>query len=243
MGYALEPARPFEFTGNGDKYGWQQSVDGRWHLLLFTENGRLADTDRAKQLTGMREIARIHSGDFRLTPNQNVIIANVDEQQRDNINALVDSHGLDTYKQLSQLRLNSMACVALPTCSQAMAEAERYLPDLTGRIEDLLVKHQLQDQPITIRMTGCANGCARPYLAEIGLVGKAPGRYNLHLGAAFNGTRLNRMASENIDEPEILATLDQLFGNYKDSRQQQETFGDFLVRTHPVWQKKEQHDG
>jgi len=242
LGYALEPARPFVFTGNGDKYGWQQSVDGRWHLLLFTENGRLADTDRAKQLTGMREIARIHRGDFRLTPNQNVIIANVDEKQRDNINALVDSHGLDTYKRISQLRLHSMACVALPTCGQAMAEAERYLPDLTGQIEDLLVKHQLQDQPITIRMTGCANGCARPYLAEIGLVGKAPGRYNLHLGAAFNGTRLNRMASENIDEEEILATLDQLFGNFKDSRQQNETFGDFLVRTHPVWQKEEQQD-
>ena len=242
LGYALEPARPFVFTGNGDKYGWQQSVDGHWHLLLFTENGRLADTDRAKQLTGMREIARIHRGDFRLTPNQNVIIANVDAKHKDEIDALVDGHGLDTYKRISQLRLHSMACVALPTCSQAMAEAERYLPDLTGQIEDLLVKHQLQDQPITIRMTGCANGCARPYLAEIGLVGKAPGRYNLHLGAAFNGTRLNRMASENIDEEEILATLDQLFGNFKDSRQQNETFGDFLVRTHPVWQKEEQQD-
>ena len=242
LGYALEPARAFEFSGNGDNYGWQQSQDGRWHLLLFTENGRLADTDHAKQLTGMREIAAIHQGDFRLTPNQNVIIANVDEGQKDAINALVDSHGLGSYKQLSQLRLNSMACVALPTCSQAMAEAERYLPDLTGHIEELLLKHQLQEQPITIRMTGCANGCARPYLAEIGLVGKAPGRYNLHLGAAFNGTRLNRMAAENIDEAEILTTLDQLFGDFKDKRDKNETFGDFLVRSHPVWQTQEQQD-
>lgn len=242
LGYALEPARPFKFTGNGDKYGWQQSVDGRWHLLLFTENGRIADSNRARQLTGMREIARIHHGDFRLTPNQNVIIANVDEKQINDINALVDSHGLDSYKQLSQLRLHSMACVALPTCGQAMAEAERYLPDLTGRIEDLLLKHQLQDQPITIRMTGCANGCARPYLAEIGLVGKAPGRYNLHLGAAFNGTRLNRLAAENIDEAEILTTLDLLFGSFKDKRNKHETFGDFLVRTHPLWQTQEQQD-
>ena len=242
LGYALEPARRFVFTGNGDKYGWQQSTDGLWHLLLFTENGRLTDTDRAKQLTGMREIAHIHQGDFRLTPNQNVIIANVDEKQKDNINAVVDSHGLDTYKQLSQLRLHSIACVALPTCGQAMAEAERYLPDLTGRIEELLQKHQLQKQPITIRMTGCANGCARPYLAEIGLVGKAPERYNLYLGAAFDGTRLNRMAGENIGESEILAILDQLFRKYKDTRYKQEAFGDFLVRTHPVWQTQEQQD-
>ncbi len=236
LGYALEPARPFSFTDNGDRYGWQQSVDGRWHLLLFTENGRLADTDRAKQLTGMREIARIHNGDFRLTPNQNVIIANVDESEKAGINALVESHGLDAYKQLSQLRLHSLACVALPTCGQAMAEAERYLPDLIGKIEQLMEQHQLQDQPITIRMTGCANGCARPYLAEIGLVGKAPGRYNLLLGAAFNGTRLNRIVSENIAEAEILSTLDLLFGDYTGNRQSNETFGDFIVRTHPAWQ-------
>jgi len=184
----------------------------------------------------MREIARIHNGDFRLTPNQNVIIANVDESEKAGINALVESHGLDAYKQLSQLRLHSLACVALPTCGQAMAEAERYLPDLIGKIEQLMEQHQLQDQPITIRMTGCANGCARPYLAEIGLVGKAPGRYNLLLGAAFNGTRLNRIVSENIAEAEILSTLDLLFGNYTDDRQANEAFGDFIVRTHPAWQ-------
>jgi len=231
LGYAIEQARPFVFTQNGDNFGWQQSDDGSWHLLLFTENGRLADTDRARQLTGMREIARIHNGDFRLTPNQNVVIANVQADQKHAIDSLVEKYGLDTYEQLSRLRLHSLACVALPTCGQAMAEAERYLPELVGEVEKLLERHQLQDQAITIRMTGCPNGCARPYLAEIGLVGKAPGRFNLHLGAAFDGTRLNRLISENADEEEILKTLDQLFEEYRSNRNDGEHFGDYFVRT------------
>ena len=242
LGYALEPARPFVFTSNGDRYGWQRSDDGQWHLLLFIQNGRIADTAAATHLTGLREIARIHSGEFRLTPNQNIVIANVEESQKAIIDELVARHGLDAHKKLSLLRLHSMACVAFPTCSLAMAEAERYLPDLLGRIEALLEQHELQDQPITIRMTGCPNGCARPYLAEIGLVGKAPGRYNLHLGAAFNGTRLNHLVRENVDEADILSTLDQLFGDYKVRRRSGEYFGDFLIRNHEITQAEVQLD-
>jgi sulfite reductase (NADPH) hemoprotein beta-component len=232
LGYPVEPSRPFTFTKNGDDFGWTQSDDGAWHLLLFTENGRLADTKVATQLTGMREIARIHKGDFRLTPNQNVVIANVSAKQKPVIDSLAATHGLDNYKKLSRLRLHSMACVALPTCGQAMAEAERYMPDLISKIEAQLVQHRLQDQAITIRMTGCPNGCARPYLAEIGLVGKAPGRFNLHLGAAFNGTRLNRMVTENADEADILATLNKLFEEYSANRKDDEYFGDYFVRSH-----------
>jgi sulfite reductase (NADPH) hemoprotein beta-component len=231
LGYQVGPAQAYVFTKNGDDFGWKQSDDGAWHLLLFTENGRLADTDRASQLTGMRKIATVHSGDFRLTPNQNVVIANVDASQKPAIDALVEQHGLDSYKQLSRLRLHSMACVALPTCGQAMAEAERYMPDLLGKIETLLIQHNLQDQPITIRMTGCPNGCARPYLAEIGLVGKAPGRFNLHLGAAFDGTRLNRMILENADENTILGTLDHLFERYGKLESRDLYFGDWFVST------------
>lgn len=242
LGYVIEQAQSFVFTQNGDHFGWQQSDDGAWHLLLFTENGRLADTERAKQLTGMREIARIHNGDFRLTPNQNVIIANVETSQKDAINTLVDAHGLDGYKQLSKVRLHSLACVALPTCGQAMAEAERFLPEFIDAIEKLLEQHHLENQAITIRMTGCPNGCARPYLAEIALVGKAPGRFNLHLGAAFNGTRLNRLIIENADEAEILTALDRLFEDYSANRRSGERFGDYFVRSHPESQSKEQQD-
>jgi sulfite reductase (NADPH) hemoprotein beta-component len=232
LGYVIEPAKPFVFTKNGDDFGWKQSDDGAWHLLLFTENGRLADTQVASQLSGMREIAQIHKGDFRLTPNQNVVIANVESGQKTAIDNLVADYGLDTYKKFSRLRLHSMACVALPTCGQAMAEAERYLPDLLKKIEKLLESHQLQDQAITLRMTGCPNGCARPYLAEIGLVGKAPGRFNLHLGAAFDGTRLNRMMTENADETTILTILNELFEDYSANRESGERFGDYFVRSH-----------
>ena len=231
LGYTLESAQPFQFTHNGDKFGWARSDDGLSHLLLFTQNGRLADTEYASQLSGMREIARIHQGDFRLTANQNLVIANVSESQVPVIDELAARHGLDSYRQLTNLRLHSLACVALPTCGQAMAEAERYLPDLLDKIEQQLESHQLLDQAITIRMTGCPNGCARPYLAEIGLVGKAPGRFNLHLGAAFDGTRLNRMLLQNANEAEILAALDSLFQEYGANRTAGEYFGDYFVRT------------
>jgi len=242
VGYAIEPALPYVFTQNGDDFGWKQSNDGFSHLLLFTQNGRLADTEHATQLTGMREIARIHKGDFRLTPNQNVVIANVTESQIPAINELAAKHGLDSYKQLSKLRLHSLACVALPTCGQAMAEAERYLPQLIDKVERQLELHDLLDQAITIRMTGCPNGCARPYLAEIGLVGKAPGRFNLHLGAAWDGTRLNRMIVENANEAEILAALETQFEQYSANRHTGEFFGDYFVRSHQQPPTEQQQD-
>jgi len=236
LGFPLAAPRPFKFTHNGDRYGWQATDDGKWHLLLYIENGRIADRPGAQHLTGLREIAKVHDGDFRLTPNQNLVIAGVEAAQKSAIESLVNRHGLDSYRQSSGLRLHSMACVALPTCSLAMAEAERYLPALTAKIEDLLSRHGLQDQPITLRMTGCPNGCARPHLAEIGLIGKAPGRYNLHLGAAFDGTRLNRLVKENIDEDEILATLDSVFADYRAHRSDNEHFGDYLLRSRALQQ-------
>ena len=230
LDYRLAEARPYEFTHNGDRYGWQQTQDGLWHLGLFIENGRVADKQGAEQLSGMRAIARIHQGEFRLTPNQNVVISGVAESDRAAIDELVNQYGLDNWAQNSSLRLHSMACVGFPTCALSMAESERYLPELIGHIETLQESHEIADQPITIRMTGCPNGCARPYLAEIGLVGKGPGQYNLHLGAAFNGSRLNQLYRENVNEREILATLDELFGEFVQEKQSEETFGDFLHR-------------
>jgi len=231
IGFRLQAAKPFDFTHNGDLYGWQQSEDGLWHLGLFIENGRVQDRGTARQMAGLRAIAKVLKGEFRLTPNQNVIISAVKESDRASIDLLVQEYELDTYRHFTPLRLHSMACVGLPSCGLSMAESERYLPELLGRIEDLMEKHGLSDQAITIRMTGCPNGCARPYLAEIGLVGKGPGLYNLHLGAAFNGNRLNRKYREAVGENEILDVLDNLFTDYSGDRMEKEFFGDFLLRT------------
>ncbi len=234
LGYALQPARPFEFEHNGDRFGWLQGHDGRWNLTLHIDSGRVADREGQQHLTGLREIARIHKGDFRLTPNQNLIIAGIAPEDRPAIEALVEAHGLAGFKRASPLRRNALACVALPTCALAMAEAERYLPTVVGLLEERLAAHGLAEENILLRITGCPNGCARPYLAEIALVGKAPGRYNLFLGGDRRGQRLNRLYRENIDEAGILAALEPLFAAYARERLSGEGFGDFTVRTGAV---------
>jgi sulfite reductase (NADPH) hemoprotein beta-component len=225
-GGPLEPARPFQLTSNGDRYGWSTSDDGRHHFTLFVENGRLDRT----QLDALAVVARAHNGHFRLTPNQNLIVADVAPGDRADMAALLEAQGLAGVNRRSALRLNAMACVALPTCGLAMAESERYLPDLLTRIEAILERHGLADDPITLRMTGCPNGCARPYIAEIGLTGRAPGKYNLYLGGGFHGERLNRIVQENIGEGAILATLDAALARYAAERLPGERFGDFTLR-------------
>jgi sulfite reductase (NADPH) hemoprotein beta-component len=228
-GVKLGEPRPYAFTSTGDRYGWTEGENGRAHLTLFIENGRLKDTAAAQMVTGLRRIAAIHDGDFRLTPNQNLIIADVRPENRPAIEALVAEHGLTA--QASALRRNSMACVALPTCGLALAESERYLPDLVTALEERLAARGLADDEIVIRMTGCPNGCARPYLAEIGLVGKGPGRYNLYLGAAVDGSRLSKLYAEDLNHDGIIAALDPLFAAYAKERIRGEPFGEFVIRT------------
>lgn len=230
LGFALEPERAFHFDHNGDRYGWTEGSDGRWHLTLQIESGRLADVGERRWLSGLRELAKVHDGDFRLTCNQNVIIANVAAEQRGRIDAIVAAHGLDGYRTDSGIRRHAVACVALPTCGLAMAESERYLPALLPKLETLLDTHGLRDAPILLRLSGCPNGCSRPYLAEIALVGRGPGRYDLRLGADFRGQRLNQVYRENVDEPAILEALSPLFAHYAAERGDGEGFGDFLVR-------------
>jgi len=229
-GVAFAPARAVRFTDQGDRYGWVKGRDQRWHLTLSIESGRIRDGDGHTAMTGLREIARIHRGDLRITPNQNLIVAGVPARSKAAIEGLAREHGLLADGQ-STLRRHGIACVALPTCPLAMAEAERYFPELLTRLERLAQDHGLAEQPLVVRMTGCPNGCARPYLAEIGLVGKAPGRYNLLLGGNGIGTRLTRPYRENLGEAEILAELDVLFGQYAAERDAGEGFGDFLVRS------------
>jgi sulfite reductase (NADPH) hemoprotein beta-component len=181
-------------------------------------------------MDALRTIAHMHDGTFRVTPNQNLAIADVSPDQRPVIQSLLEEFGLDRQLNASALRRNSMACVALPTCGLAMAESERYLPSLISKIEPLLARHNLMNEPITLRMTGCPNGCARPYIAEIGLTGRAPGKYNLYIGGGFHGQRLNKLYRENINEATILATLDELFSRFTKEREPGEHFGDFVVR-------------
>ncbi|MGA8954560.1 MAG: NADPH-dependent assimilatory sulfite reductase hemoprotein subunit, partial [Pseudolabrys sp.] len=188
-GVKLATSEPFTFTSTGDRYGWSEGINGRGHLTLFVQNGRVHDVAGATQQSALRAIAQMHEGEFRITPNQNLVIANVPTIQQAEIERIARDAGL--LAPWSGLRRNSMACVALPTCGLALAESERYLPDLLTALDERLAAYGLSADDIVIRMTGCPNGCARPYLAEIGLVGKGPGRYNLYLGAAFNGSRMN----------------------------------------------------
>lgn len=230
VGFRIEPARPYRFEHNGDRFGWLRGDDGNWHLTLQIPAGRLWDNEQTTRQTGMREIARVHQGELRMTCNQNVIIANVAEADRAAIDALVARHGLDDYQRSSPVRQRAIACVAFPTCGLAMAESERYLPTILGKLEALLAKHGIQDEPLHFRISGCPNGCSRPYLGEIALVGRSIGRYDLRIGADQEGERMNALYRENINEEAILAALDELFARFVQERQAGEAFGNFVVR-------------
>lgn len=231
LGWEIEEARDFEFEHNGDRLGWIEGDEGVWNYTLFIQNGRVKDTEDYQLKTALRKIAGTHTGDFRLSPNQNLIIANVTPEKKEEIQNLIDQYGLTDGKNYTGLRRNSMACVAFPTCGLAMAESERYLPSLISKIEDLLDEAGVNDEEITIRMTGCPNGCARPALAEIAFIGKAPGKYNMYLGGGFKGERLNKLYKENIGEQEILESLRPILMDYGKERLEGEHFGDFVIRS------------
>ncbi|MGF1706579.1 assimilatory sulfite reductase (NADPH) hemoprotein subunit [Enterovibrio baiacu] len=228
-GITFESVRPYEFTDRGDRIGWVEGIDGKHHLALFIENGRLLDYPGKPLKSGVAEIAKIHKGDFRMTANQNLIVAGVSKSNKAKIEKIAREYGLSD-DGVSEQRKNSMACVAFPTCPLAMAEAERFLPQFVTDVEDILDKHGLEDDHIILRVTGCPNGCGRAMLAEIGLVGKAPGRYNLHLGGNREGTRVPKMYKENITDAQILEEIDTLVGRWATERNDGEGFGDFVIR-------------
>ncbi len=227
-GVKFTESRPYEFTSRGDDFGWIEGFDGKHHLTLFVENGRLLDFLNKPLKTGVAEIAKVHKGDFRMTANQNLIIAGVDTADKAQIEKLARDHGL--LDNISNQRLNSMACVAFPTCPLAMAEAERYLPGLVTDVETILKKHDVADDHVILRVTGCPNGCGRAMLAEIGLVGKGPGKYNMYLGGNQAGTRVPKLYQENVDETSILTIIDELVARWSNERNEGEAFGDFTIR-------------
>ena len=234
-GFALAPVVPVEFTGRADLYGWQQNETGQWYYTVFVENGRVLDDETVALKTALQEVAKTGKANFRFTCNQNVIISDVADKDKETIDTVLKEFQIIEHSEKrSPVRKNSIACVALPTCPLALAEAQRYLPSLIDKIEVLLDKHAINDDGMIIRMTGCPNGCARSVAAEIGFVGTGPGRYNLHLGGDRVGERLNKIYKENIDEKEILASLDSLFQIYAQQRSADETFGDFSLRANWV---------
>ena len=228
-GVKFEPSRPYEFTSRGDRFGWVQGVDGKHHLTLYLLNGRILDYPNRPLKAGLRKIAEVHEGDFRMTANQNLVIAGVSADLKREIEQIAREHGLIDDFIKPQLK-NSMACVALPTCPLALAEAERFLPSLVGKVEALLEKHGIPDDHLILRVVGCPNGCGRAMLAEAGLVGKGPGKYNLYLGGNRVGTRIPKLYRENVGEDVILSELDALIGRWAEERESGEGFGDFVIR-------------
>ncbi len=230
-GFALEKERPFEFVDRKDYYGWFQNSEGLWYYTPFIENGRVADSEEAPIKTALYEIAKTGKLNFRFTTNQNVILSDITEKDKAAIDKILDKYKIKEYTDsISEIRRNSMACVALNTCPLAFAEAQRYLPSLISKIEPLLNKHGLEKEEIIIRMTGCPNGCARSYIAEIGFIGTSLGKYNLLLGGDHQGMRLNKVYKESLEEPAILSELDALFQLFSKERKKKESFGDFAVR-------------
>ncbi len=230
-GYIFEMPRPYAFTERRDYYGWEQNNQGLYYYTPFIENGRITDDEKVALKTALLEVAKTGKANFRFTGNQNLIISDISKKNKPAIDKILRKFNIIEHTDsASAIRKNSMACVALPTCPLALAEGQRYLPSLIDKIDSLLLKHTLSNENIVIRMTGCPNGCARPYIAEIGFVGTASGRYNLHLGGDNQGTRLNKIYKESLDEASILNELDVLFSFFKKERSKDEHFGDFFLR-------------
>jgi sulfite reductase (NADPH) hemoprotein beta-component len=231
--FPLEAARPYQFTKQGDLYGWHQQFDGKYFLGLFVENGRIKDAGGYRLKSGLRKVVEQFKPELRLSPSQNILLVNIKPEDRDGISKVLAENGVAVENQASVVRRASMACPALPTCGLALAESERALPDILTRIEKLLGETGLSDEEIIIRMTGCPNGCARPYTAEIALVGRAPGKYQLYLGGNESSTRLNWLFKESVKTEDLIEELRPLFTRFAGERVGRERFGDFCQRAFP----------
>ena len=236
-GFSLEPTRPVELTRQGDLFGWHKQSDGRWFLGLYVETGRIHDTAKYRLKSALRQVAELYAPEYRLTPTQNLLMANVSSEHKYAITALLAEHGIQVERQARSLRLNSMACVSLPTCGLALAESERFFPGLLDRLEGALGQLGLQEEDLIIRMTGCPNGCARPYMAEIGFVGRAPNKYNILLGGGGDLQRLNRDYRSSVKGEDLVTELLPVLTRWKNERIGHERFGDFVARV--IWPEQD----
>ena len=225
----------FDFERQGDLFGWHEAANGSWFLGLHVLSGRI----KGARNTVLQQIVKTHRPEVRLTPTQNLLLCGVATEDKDKINSILSEHGLavEEVEQGTLLERGAMACPALPTCGLSLAESERYLPEFLSVIEKLLEDEGLADEQIIVRMTGCPNGCARPYMAELGIVGKSPGKYAIYLGGNMNSTRLARLFNQNVPVNEMAATLGPLVSRYKNERETGEGFGDFCARA--IWPELE----
>jgi sulfite reductase (NADPH) hemoprotein beta-component len=235
LGFALEDPRPYRFERQGDRFGWHQQADGRSFLGLFVETGRIKDTDEIRLKSALRKVVDTYDTQVRLTPSQNVILVNILPEQVEGIDQILKEHGVPTTHEKSPIRSATMACPALPTCGLALAESERYLPGLIDRVEGLLQSRGMDREEIIVRMTGCPNGCARPYMAELGFVGRAPRKYNVYVGGNESGTRLNRVYLESVKDEDMESVLGGMLDRFKEGRQEGERFGDWSARV--LWEE------
>lgn len=229
-GVRLGPARPFEFTRQGDLLGWHRQTDGNYFLGLFVENGRVRDIDGYRLKTGLRRVVEAHQLEVRLTASQNLLLVGVRPEQKDAVDNLLSEHGVSSHNPYTRTRMASMACPALPTCGLALAESERTMPELLSGLEGLLADLGLPDEELIVRMTGCPNGCARPYLAEVAFVGKGPNRYQIYFGGNEASTRLNRVYKDSVKGEDLLPELRQVLSRFRVERTAGERFGDFCAR-------------
>lgn len=232
-GVKLEEAKYFSFNDNIDRYGWTKGLGDTWNFGMFIENGRVKDTPEFLCKTGLRELAKFHKGEFRLTANQHLVVCNIPQTDLEKTKAHLTKYKLDNLF-FTGIRKTASACVALPTCGLAMAESERYLPNLITLLEEIMEEAGLRDDSIVVRMTGCPNGCSRPYLAELAFVGKAPGTYNMYLGGSPKGERLNKLYLENLQEQDILNEMRPMIKRYALERHDGEPFGDWVIRARYV---------
>jgi sulfite reductase (NADPH) hemoprotein beta-component len=231
LGFTPEPARPFQFTRQGDLYGWHKQLDGNYFLGLFVQSGRIKDAGDYRLKEGLRKVVEQFKPELRLTPSQNILLVNINTKDMDGITRVLAEHGVAVENQGgSPLRRASMACPALPTCGLALAESERLIPDVLARMEKLLAEVGIPNEEIIFRMTGCPNGCARPHMAELALIGRAPGKYQLYLGGNASSTRLGRLFKENVKNEDLVTVLRPLFAQFARERLAGERFGDFAVR-------------
>jgi len=234
-GITLEEPRMFDFERQGDLFGWHETANGSWFLGLHVLSGRI----KGAMKTALQQIVQTHRPEVRLTPTQNLLLCGVAMEDKDEINSILSEHGLavEEVEQGTLLERGAMACPALPTCGLSLAESERYLPEFLGVVENLLEDAGLAKEQIIVRMTGCPNGCARPYMAELGIVGKSPGKYAIYLGGNMNSTRLARLLNQNVPVNEMAATLRPIVSRYRNERETGEGFGDFCARA--IWPELE----